>query len=203
MDVLPLHVDQARAASALQSEAPLASVALGDARHLDHADASVDAVLLLGPLYHLIAREDRIAALSETRRIVRPGGVVLAVGISRYATLLDMLFHGLLASNDAFAIVQQDLRDGQHRNPTNHPGYFTTAYLHRAEELRAEVEAAGLRCDALVGIEGPAWLSAWAAEHWADEEMRQRLLALWRMVEAEPESVSAHLLAVARKVAED
>jgi ubiquinone/menaquinone biosynthesis C-methylase UbiE len=48
----------------------------GDARELDLADASVDAVLLLGPLYHLRQRSDRVRALAEARRVVRPGGPV-------------------------------------------------------------------------------------------------------------------------------
>ncbi|HEY7835081.1 MAG TPA: class I SAM-dependent methyltransferase [Ktedonobacterales bacterium] len=201
VDALPLHVDLARAASARQSDAPLASVALGDARHLDRADASADAVLLLGPLYHLTARDDRLAALGEARRVVRPGGVVLAVGISRYATTLDMLFRGLLADPAAAAIAEQDRRDGQHRNPTNHPELFTTVFLHHPDDLRAEVAAAGLRCNALLGIEGPAWLSSWAREHWGDAATHERLMDMLRAIEAEPTllGVSAHLMAVARK----
>ena len=42
-----------------------------------------------GPLYHLTEREDRVTALREAARIVRPGGVVLAVGISRFVSTLD------------------------------------------------------------------------------------------------------------------
>ena len=52
VDPVPLHVDEARRASA-HSAHPLAGITQGDARALDHADASADAVLLLGPLYHL------------------------------------------------------------------------------------------------------------------------------------------------------
>src|SRR5689334_14842138 len=53
VDLSPLHVEQARQASLAQPDAPLASCAVGDARQLARPDASVDAVLLLGPLYHL------------------------------------------------------------------------------------------------------------------------------------------------------
>ena len=55
-----------------------------DARRLTQADASVDAVLLLGPLYHLVGRAERIAALAEARRVLRPGGVLLAAAIGRF-----------------------------------------------------------------------------------------------------------------------
>ena len=205
VDALPLHVDQARAASERQPGAPLASIALGDARHLDRPDNSVDAVLLLGPLYHLIARQDRLAALGEARRVVRPGGVILAVGISRYATTLDCLYRGLLADPIAAAITEQDRRDGQHRNPTNHPDYFTTVFLHHPDDLRAEVAAAGLACEALLAIEGPAWLSQWARGQWPDPNIRERLLGVLREIEAEPSllGASSHLMAVARKPAGD
>jgi 2-polyprenyl-3-methyl-5-hydroxy-6-metoxy-1,4-benzoquinol methylase len=66
IDLLPLHVEQAAALSAGQSDAPFAT-ALGDARKLEASDESADAVLLLGPLYHLTEREHRLQALREAR----------------------------------------------------------------------------------------------------------------------------------------
>src|SRR5262249_49876920 len=72
-DVVPLHVEQAREASARQPDHPLAGTAVGDARRLAHPDGSADAVLLLGPLYHLTERADRLAAWREARRGRRPG----------------------------------------------------------------------------------------------------------------------------------
>src|SRR4029453_16105317 len=74
VDPLAMHVQQARRASAEQPAAPLASAAVGDARQLDRPDASTDAALLLGPLYHLTDRADRIRALAEARRVRAPGG---------------------------------------------------------------------------------------------------------------------------------
>ncbi|MEV0150569.1 MULTISPECIES: class I SAM-dependent methyltransferase [unclassified Nonomuraea] len=69
LDPVPLHVERA-------SQLHGVSARLGDARRLPVPDASVDAVLLLGPLYHLSERADRVRALSEARRAVRPGGLV-------------------------------------------------------------------------------------------------------------------------------
>ena len=81
-DLVALHVDQLRAAAA---GLPQVRTAVGDARELDLADASVDAVLLLGPLYHLRRRRDRVRALAEAGRVVRPGGPVFVAAISRWA----------------------------------------------------------------------------------------------------------------------
>jgi SAM-dependent methyltransferase len=200
VDALPLHVELARQASAAQPKAPLASVALGDARTLDWPDHSADAILLFGPLYHLTERAERVAALREARRVARPGGVVLAIGISRFASTLDGLFSGFLADPAFAAVVQHDLEDGQHRNPAGHPAYFTTAYFHLSEELGAEVVEAGLIHQETLAVEGPPWLSPWVEERWRHPEHREAILHLLRRLEHEPSllGVSAHLMAVAR-----
>jgi SAM-dependent methyltransferase len=96
IDPVPLHVEQA-ASLAAESESGF-TTALGDARGLEEPDASYDAVLLLGPLYHLTNRDERVRALAEARRVARPGGVVAAAAISRFASLLDGLRSGHLGS---------------------------------------------------------------------------------------------------------
>src|SRR5437773_3466782 len=101
-----------------QPEAPLASVTVGDARSLSWNDKTVDAVLLLGPLYHLTARADRIRALTEAHRVLKAPGLLFAVGISRFASTMDGLRSGFLKDAQFADIVDRDLKDGQHRNPT-------------------------------------------------------------------------------------
>ena len=201
LDPVPRHVEQASEASGGQPGHPLASVRLGDARRLPEADGTADAVLLLGPLYHLTEQADRLRALSEARRVVRPGGVVCAAAISRFASMLDGLFTGAIDEPALAEIVKADLDHGVHRNPTSRPEWFTTAYFHRPEELRAEILATGLDVVALVGLEGPLWLMPDLARRWADPRAREQLLGLIRTVEAEPSllGVSAHLLAVGRR----
>jgi len=51
---------------------PNVTAELGHAKHLALADDSFDADLLLGPLYHLTDRDDRIRAWCEIARVVRP-----------------------------------------------------------------------------------------------------------------------------------
>ncbi len=200
VDPVPLHLEQARAASAAQPGRPVASVRLGDARRLVDPDGSAHAVLLLGPLYHLTERGDRLSALREARRVLRPGGLVFAAGVGRFASLFDGLFHDLYGDPDYRAIVERDLRDGQHRNPTPRD-YFTTAFFHRPDELEAEVRDAGFAIEALVGVEGPGGLLPDFARRWADPDQRRYLLWAAGAVEREPSllGLSDHLLAVARR----
>src|SRR5262245_11962518 len=88
IDPVPLHIERARALS-MKSPAPLESVEVGDAQRLLAADASFDVVLMFGPLYHLIERRDRLQALAEARRVLVPGGLLLAASISRFAAACD------------------------------------------------------------------------------------------------------------------
>jgi ubiquinone/menaquinone biosynthesis C-methylase UbiE len=200
VDPVPLHVEQARAA-AHGRQATLASAETGDARALKLADASVDAVLLLGPLYHLRERAERLQALAEARRVCRRGGVIIAAAISRFASTLDGLRGGYLEDPAFAAVADGDRRDGRHRNPTGDPAYFTTAYFHRPEDLTAELSAAGLAHEATLAVEGAGWLLADLNARLADERRRAVLLAALAALEAEPTllGVSAHLLAVARR----
>jgi ubiquinone/menaquinone biosynthesis C-methylase UbiE len=50
-------------------------------------DASFDAVLVMGPLYHLIELTERQRALAEAVRVARPGGLVAASVITWMAVL--------------------------------------------------------------------------------------------------------------------
>ena len=197
VDPVPRHVEEARA----QAGPPLARAVVGDARRLDEADGSADVVLLLGPLYHLVDRDDRIRALAEAGRVARAGGLIVAAAISRHASLLDGLFRGLVDDPEFLPILDRDLREGQHRNPTSRLDYFTTAYFHRPEELEEEGAAAGLTVESVLAVEGPAWLIPDAAARWGDQRRRAQLMDLLRRLEADPAvlAMSAHLLLVARR----
>ena len=201
IDAVELHVEQARKASSLQRDAPLAGAQVGDARRLVWDDESADAVLLLGPLYHLTSRDDRLRALEEAYRVVRPGGVVAAAAISRFASTYDGLLRGFLDDPMFRDIVERDVREGQHRNPTGRPGWFTTAYFHSPEELRDEASETGLSIEALVAVEGPAWVLP-DLDSWLEEPRRRStLLESIRRVETESSllGATAHILVVGRR----
>jgi ubiquinone/menaquinone biosynthesis C-methylase UbiE len=176
---------------------------VGDARQLAFDQATFDAVLLLGPLYHLTGRKDRLTALVEARRVVRPGGTVFAAAISRFASLFDGLARGFLFDPGFGDIVQRDLRDGQHRNPTGHPQWFTTAYFHHPDELEEELRTSGLRIREVLGVEGLAGWLGHLAGRWTDPAAREVILRSARAVEAEAclRGLSSHLLGVAARPA--
>jgi ubiquinone/menaquinone biosynthesis C-methylase UbiE len=197
IDPIPRHVDQVRD---LATSRLGLSAELGDARRLPVTEATYDAALLLGPLYHLTSRDDRLLALREAARAVRPGGWIFVAAISRFASLFDGLTSGMLSDPAFLTIVERDLLEGQHRNPERRPGWFTTAYFHRPDELLGEADEAGYDVVELVGLEGLAcWLPHLEAT-FGDPRERGVILSAARLIEAEPSllGLSAHLLLVAR-----
>ena len=196
VDPLPSHVEQATERLAKYNGF---SAEVGDARTLKAANRSYDAVLLLGPLYHLTESADRVTAWSEARRVVTSHGLVFGVSITRYAPLFDGLIGGALFDPAFRALTEENLFTGQHRNPARDPGWFSTAYFQHPDELAEEVAGAGLRVIELVGVEG---LAAWVpelADRWDDPEGKETILFSARAIESEPSlrGLSAHLMAVA------
>ena len=201
IDPVPRHLEQAKLASDNQPVHPIASVSQGNALSLPQRDEVSDAVLLMGPLYHLTRRDDRLRALHEARRVLRPGGLVFASAINRFASLLDGLKRGLIDDPCFVQILQRDMAEGQHRNRQNTEGYFTTAYFHRPEELEAEIGEAGLTLKELVAVQGPGWLAEDFPSRWSDPRRRAQLLGLVRAVEHEATlfGMSPHLMAIAER----
>ncbi|GGZ19120.1 class I SAM-dependent methyltransferase [Streptomyces poonensis] len=196
VDPIPRHVEQA--------ERTGATTELGDARQLSAEDASHDIVLMLGPLYHLIERADRDQALAEAYRALKPGGLLAAAGINRYASLFEHTafahLHKASMRQSIGDILAKQIHDGKKA--------FTAAYFHRGEELRDEIAAAGFADAQVFGVEGPAWSMLAAAERntgesFRDTDLFESALTAARMAEPYPEllAASSHLLAIGRRPA--
>lgn len=72
---------------------PSANVVQGDARNMPFLpSASADVTLLLGPLYHLIGDQEKVKALSEAKRVTKPGGVILVAYLMNEYSILSYCF---------------------------------------------------------------------------------------------------------------
>jgi ubiquinone/menaquinone biosynthesis C-methylase UbiE len=197
IDITPRHVDEARArlsAKGIEAE-------VGDARHLPYPDASFDAALLFGPLYHLTEERDRMAAWREAVRVVRPGRLVAAAAVNRFASLFDGLSRQFLFDPEFAAIARHDLDSGQHRNPEDRPHWWTTAFLHHPHQFRSEAERAGLAVEELVGLEGLAGYLPQLGPRWENPVDRDVILWAARVIESEPSllGLSPHLLLIGKR----
>jgi SAM-dependent methyltransferase len=194
-DVIEHHVDQVR-----QRHGASVDAAVGDARDIDLADGSVDAVLCLGPLYHLPEADDRATALAEAHRVARPRGHVYAATITRWAPRL----HGMLVqrTHERFPVILDEI-DEMERTGWMRPiiaGGFT-GYAHTPDQLRDEIAAAGLELRSLVNLEGMSAALADVDERMDDPDQRAFLLETLRVVESEPDLLGTgpHLLATAQR----
>ncbi len=188
VDLVPHHVEQART-----GQPPLDAV-VGDARALPEPDSSQDATLVLGPLYHLHERVDRVCVIREAIRVTRPGGPIVAAAIARFSGPIDFAATARFDER-TLAEARRLITSG-----VNDPEIgFTQAYFHRVAELREECREAGLENVVIHGVEGPAWPAAEAAV--SDPTFPvifDAALQLARAYSSEPElvAVSAHLLVV-------
>ncbi len=191
VDPVELHVEHAL------GEAKGVTAEVGDSRALTQPDHAVDVVLLLGPLYHLVDKADRLRTLNEARRVLRSGGLLFAAAISRFAGLFDLLVRlDQLHEPAILATVETAVATGVFHGSEG--GLFTTAYFHLPGDLEAEIAEAGFVVDHIYNVEGPGFLVANFEDRWRDERRREAMLRAARLVETEPSALAAssHLLAV-------
>jgi len=196
LDPVPLHVARARERA---GSPPRFGARLGDARSLPYADESFDAVLLLGPLYHLGEAADRSRAVLEASRVCRPGGIVFAAAISRLAPLLENVRRGRF--DEGLANALEETATGRRVPAARRTAPFPDAYFHLPRELGEELAAGGLHVEGVYGVEGPGWLLATPEDAWEDAVRWRQVLAAARVCESDPQlaAVSAHLLGVGVK----
>ena len=202
VDPVPLHIEQAVEASEKKTANPIASCTVGDARQLEFHDEIADAVLLLGPLYHLVEAQDRNQSLAEAYRVLKRGGHLFAAGISRFASTIDGLASEYYLDPEFQKIMKTDLETGQHRNPTKNPAYFMDTFFHHPEELQAEVGKAGFEKPELIAIESIGYLMNDFEENWQIDANRAFLLEIIGRLEREPSLMGAspHVMCVGVKL---
>jgi len=202
IDLTPFHVEQA-AAHMQESGVELAECAVGDARDIPAPDEVADVVLLLGPLYHLKEKADRLKAIREAWRILKPGGILFAVGISRFAVYFDFGALNQLHDPHIAALSEDVTKTGQNHQPQEGSRDFFSysAYFHHPDELEQEVEEAGFADVQMLSVEGPSWLFAGLKDTVQDEQALQTALCFVEMVESERSVMGAggHIMAVGRK----
>jgi S-adenosylmethionine-dependent methyltransferase len=134
-----------------EAQVSLAGIIHANAVDLGELDsASYDAVLLMGPMYHLLSHQKRIQAIQEAMRVLKPGGRLFAAFITRFAPF-RYVANGepaWLAENPEYAL--QLLETGIHDRPTE----FAKAYYVHPDEVMPLMESCGLGTLRLVCCEG-------------------------------------------------
>ncbi len=194
IDPVPLHIEQALNFECISS-IKLASCSIGDARHIEREDQCADVILLFGPLYHLTSQSDRLKVLKESHRLLKPGGILFAVGISRFATFMDSVYKEVFGSKKE--IIERELVTGIHHKIAEE---FDFGYLHTSSELKNEIEQSGFQAISILAIEGPVWHKELMANLWENQNQWKSLLSTIEKIETEESIIgaSAHIMAVAQ-----
>jgi SAM-dependent methyltransferase len=99
-----------------------------------------DAVLLLGPLYHLGDPSERRQAIAEAARVLRADGLVFAAGINRLALFRDDFQKKPAGVTERAAFYRGVLHDGNFPAPEG--GGPSGVHLTTIDEFRAELSTA-------------------------------------------------------------
>lgn len=118
IDFTPRHIEIAREHEKSKG-LKLTSLTVGDARGLPFEDSSFDLVLLMGPLYHLTDKSDRIKAICEAYRVLKPNNRIICEVISRFASMTDGFNNGLINDPEFIPIMNKDIETGLHVDRTN------------------------------------------------------------------------------------
>ena len=164
------------------------------AQALPYAQDSFDAVLLLGPLYHLTTHEQRLAAVRHALHVLKPGGVLF----SAFITMMGALRAIVVNDPSQLEIEWMTMKDGLNSADIG----FTEAYFARVPEIEALMQEAGCELVEMVGCEG---FSVLIEENFLNTEMDEATWQHWVDLNLEfgrhrtALEAADHILYVARK----
>lgn len=171
---------------------------LADARNLSEIPKNrFDAVLLMGPLYHLVVEADRKTALKESLDRLREGGILFSSFISRFGLMSDLLKNVPNWIEDQ-ADVWSVLKFG--KDPEDHPRGGFRGYFAQPYEIAPLHEEVGFDTLVVTGVE-PVISADDESYNGLQGKHRQQWLDLLYAMSAEPSILGAsrHLLYVGRK----
>lgn len=166
----------------------------GDAEDLSlFADNSFDAVLVLGPMYHLFEKAEQHRALDEAIRVSKPGGVIMVAFLSVYS----IMYNNYLLGNFREGIEENFDTDFQVRHFTEQ--WFTGFDIKEFEELFSEKPVQKI---ALAGTDSVLELAEKAhVMHLSDEDFQ--LFSEYHLKTCEKRELlgtQTHLLYICRKI---
>lgn len=199
VDLSPACVEWARNRNR-SARRPLADVAVANAVELSGiADQTYDAVLSLGPQYHLTSAEDRRQALAEAVRVLRPGGVIFLAYLSCYAPIYYQVKTQPQAIREALGHIEVALAGGPYLPGAEDP-FFTEAYFVDPAEVEDESRHPELELLTVFGSEGLCAQSESRLRHLSQTEQQQWLSLMVRVSTSKAACfASEHIVAVARR----
>lgn len=173
---------------------------VADARSIGRPDESADAILLFGPMYHIMEKDERRLCLRECFRLLKKGGILFTAGITKFATALKYVcaydYKPMIDDDEFYKSLEIEVKTGIHtKKPMGLAKFFDP------KELGSEIESAGFIDVDLRGIMGPTTAIRNLDEAWQNEKKRESIMRIVRLFEKEESimGLSTHFLVISRK----
>jgi S-adenosylmethionine-dependent methyltransferase len=200
-DLSPASLRLARVKAA-EAGVELEAFELGSAVDLSRfGSSSFDAVLLMGPLYHLLENSGQRQAIQECVRLIKPGGVLVTSFICRYAGLRRLAMTDPAGIISMAPFVDEIMRTGRLLPRQENSPEFIAQFTH-PNEISDLMWDAGMELRQLLGLEGLVSLIEERINQ-SEPEVLERWIELNNAVAQDPTTWGGveHLLAVAVKPA--
>jgi S-adenosylmethionine-dependent methyltransferase len=198
VDLSPILLQQCQRRISDEDLADQVQFIQADARDLSQiTQKEFDAVLLMGPLYHLVDETDRKKALMEAFVHLRAGGILFSAFISRFGIMGDLLRNvpdWIEDQTDVHSILENG------KDPDHYPRGGFRAYFTRVSEIAPLHESIGFETMVVAGVE-PAISADDESYNKLEGNQRQLWLDLLYKISAETSILGAsrHLLYIGRK----
>lgn len=126
----------------------------------------------------MVKKADRLKVLDEAKKVLKKGGILVCVGITKYASLFYALHSGEIWNDVYYEKTKRMLRRD----------FFEDDiwYFHHTNELTDEVRKAGFAETKTMGVLGPAWMAKDFDEKWETVDGRKRILEIAELTKNEP-----------------
>lgn len=206
-DISEKNIEMSKELASEYSGISLKAAEVADARTITRCDNSADAILFMGPLYHIVEFDERILALKECYRILKPSGKIFSAAITRYATTLWATSsygekNRLLEDDDFCNMIFRELDDGHHIKSVNSAyGGIGRSFFHLPSELKDELFEAGFKNNDIRGVIGCGWLIPNLDEAWRNDKVRTTIMEIIRKTDRDENilGLSTHILAISEK----
>lgn len=174
-----------------------------DARELHHLEnEKFDASLMLGPMYHLQAENDRVKAINELYRVTKKDGIVFVAYMSRIRHIMNSLSNPEnWKPNNSMDQINEFSKTGCFDHSDE--GRFTGAYYYEIEEIKEFMESNGFETMELIGSNMAAFLSNENWQYWTDKGETEVNKLINLLIERANDpyilGMSSHLLYIGRR----
>lgn len=170
-----------------------------DVRELECEDCETyDAILLMGPMYHVHSKDDRASILNTCRNLLKPGGIVLISYINSWGTLKA----GVSEFPEAFEDIDELYNYFDEIKLSHYEG-FTECYFTTPPIALEEVKESGLEVVSYAGAESflSGFGNSMTAHYLENRKIYLNLLkvAAEKCEEYQFRDATEHLIVVAKK----